>query len=268
MPDLVRVTLKLDNSGFNAALAKLRRNSRSLPSSLVNRHVRNAAWRAYDTMPKVNPGAIDQELEVERVGVTKAGKLSKAKNPRHIHVLAHPTSLASLIVLASFYELSKFNVLTGKVWERSKPNTKGTEAFWQWMAATSSRMVKARRSSTGFYRACAGAVWTMFKAASSGNLAVRSAAMTGMDALPGSGSLSKGIGRLAGGTVAVDVGGFARASFWVSATEPDTKGERGALFRIAQPVWQRAIDAEAAKMLGYAADNYTAAAVQSGIPVV
>ena len=92
--------------------------------------------------------------------------------------------------------------------------------------------------------------------------------MQGIEAVAGGGNVSKNIGRLAGGTVATGTGEYARASFWVTATEPDTKGSPGgAIYRIAQPVWQRAVDDEAASIHAYAQSLYEQAARESGIAV-
>jgi hypothetical protein len=176
-------------------------------------------------------------------------------------------SLASRIVLASFYPDSRYNVLTGQVFRRFKPNTHGQAAFWQWIADTASRMVKARHSSTGFFKTCAGVVKQIFRGAVYKSSDARFADFgDGLQALPGGGNVTKSIGRLAGGMVARETDLDARATFWVTATEPDTKGRQGAgLFGVAQPVWQRALDDEAAALRDYAESLYVESARKSGL---
>jgi len=172
-----------------------------------------------------------------------------------------------MIVIASMWPNSKFNRLTGHVWQRQMlaPRAAGAKGmygtatidFWTRIEQIAVRMVKARHSSSGFFKACAATVVSMFKPAISTDAAVRAMAMTGMNALPGGTGTEKDIGRLAGGSVAVDVGNQARASFWVSATEPETKGEVSpkAIFSVAQPVWQKAVDEVASGNLRHAAEK-------------
>jgi hypothetical protein len=269
MTELFKLKLQLKNQDVAASIRALQEKSSKLPSFLVNRSCRKIAQRAAAAMPKVDPAMINQELEVATFGVTKKGDLSRAKKPRKVAVESGQNSFASWIVLASFYPNSKFNLRTGGVFQRTKPNTSGTAAFWQAIADNVSRMVKARRSSTGFYRLCAQVVFWMFSAATDKNPLIREAALTGFDALPGTGNVSKNIGKLAGGTVASGIRDDARASFWVTATEPDTKGNATpkGIYRVAQPVWQTAVDKVAAENFAEAEAAYSQAARESGIKV-
>jgi hypothetical protein len=211
------------------------------------------AYKAMENMPVVTPERMDQELGATSwPGLLKSGKPSKNKKRQMENVTLEDRSYAAMIVIASMHPGSRFNQLTGNVWQRSMlapGGSRGTSFsntvnFWEKINEIATRMVKARHKSSAFFKACAGTVVSMFKPSISRDSTTRALAMTGMDALPYGKGSAKDIGRLAGGTVAVDTGGGARAQFWVSATEPETKGTvlPEAIFSIAQPVWQRAID--------------------------
>jgi hypothetical protein len=130
-------------------------------------------------------------------------------------------------------------------------------------------MVSARRSSTGFFKVCAATVKFMFKAALR-NAPTSPASDTGLgaEATPGTGNVSRNIGRLAGGQPAADGAVSATARWWVTATEPDTKGMGAAgLRKVAEPVWQAAVDAEAASIRDYAERAYGETIRSEGITV-
>ena len=98
------------------------------------------------------------------------------------------------------------------------------------------RVLGARLRSKGYFRACASAVMTVFRVATGqavSNLGKRSA-----------------VGRLGDGKIATGTGSSA-ATFWVSGTRPDEK--KRALFSIAEPAWQAALNAEAQSLEAYAA---------------
>ncbi len=243
MANLVLVNMKLDNAGINAALLKLSQNTKRLPDDLANYACNAISYKAWQRMPKVDPWAVNQELEVQTSGVTKTGKLSKAKKPKLIAVESHSSSLGQRIVLASLHPNSRYNLKTGGVFMRSRPSTSGSAAFWAWVAQATARMVKARRSSTGFFKACARAVNVGFGIALGkveGTILAPQGRGLGSDINKVTKLLSKGLAK-----VTPAQNGNGRAMFAVSATEPDTKGGQGALERIAQPVWQQAIDDEA-----------------------
>ena len=178
--------------------------------------------------------------------------------------------LAALIINAQANPSSNFNLITGGRYRRQASPFKGLSraAGAQAMLDAMRRMLSARHSSGGFFALCARVVKQMFIPALSRNPVVSAAAMTGFEALPGGGSVSGRIGTIAGGTVARDVGNSARASFWVTATISDTEGKPGnAIFRVAQPVWQRAVDDEADRLYREAQETYVAAARESGFTV-
>lgn len=220
-------------------------------------------------MPRVGLWAIDQELEVSAHGITNTGRLSKAKRPRRVSIGSHPSSLASRIVLASFYKDSPYNIRTGQVYFRNKPATKGSDAFWEWISATAARMVKTRHSAAGFFASVAKAVNVGFGFAlgkiggNSGGPLGPSLGGVPIDINTTSKMLSRGLARVTPAS-----GGNGRARFSVATTEPDTKGRGGeALKTIAQPVWQRAVDAETASILAEIRTRYGAAFAEAGIKV-
>ena len=266
-----KITIKLDTRGLNASLTALAEKSRRLPSFLVNSSCKRIAWDASQMMPVVPVSQIESEMEATVTpGILKSGARSTAKK-RAREEVSLPTGgrgVAAMIVVASMHPGSKYNLWTGNVFQRAMIKTQGRAAFWTAIDLIAQRMVKARFSSSGFFKTAAMAVWTIFQPATSRNPAVSLAAQTGFDALPGAGNVSKRIGKIAGGVVATGTGPVARASFWVAATEPESKGSKPkALYTIAQPVWERAIAAESARVMGLAEQNFAAAARESGFPV-
>jgi len=259
--------------------------TRKHPALLCNKACFSIGHRAFTDMPRVNKAQMDEELEATSFPVTKAGNPSRAKNPKYNFASVGPLSVGSRIALASMYNpnlynrsyrvpgtlglyspLGKppgFNALTGNRYRRDKPGTTGQAAFWQWVFESAQRMINARHSSGGYFRLCADVVRKVFGPAISKSGTVSSAAMTGLEAIAGGGNVSKRIGVIAGGTVATREGPVARASFWVSGTEADTV--KNALVRVAKPVWERAIDAEAAGIAAYAGRLYEQSARESGI---
>ena len=276
MPPLVQIKMQLKNSGINAAL--LRRceaNTRLLPDRLANAACGAIAYKAMKRMPKVPIARMDQELEVQSQAVTKAfhdsngqrGGLSFAKKPRYRNIVSHMNSLASRIVLASFYANSPFNQRTGGVFARSKPATKGSAAFWEWVANAAARMTKARHSSSGFYWACAYAVNIGFGIVRGKIAGARWVPNEENPSMPGdvnkiSKLLAKGLAQI---TPAQN--GSGRAGFSVAATESDTKGGRGDLERVAQKFWQEAVDEEAVFQESRVEQAYVAAIEDAGILV-
>lgn len=269
MADLFKVKMEMRNGGLNSSLRMLSQKTSRLPSYLVNKACKSIAIRAERTMPVVKPQSILQELEVSATGITEKGNLSRAKKPRRVSIGSNSSSLGSRIVLAKFYKNSPFNIRTGGVFALSKPNTRGSEAFWEYIADKTSQMTKARRSSSGFFKVCASVVKFVFMQATARSPVTNLGLLRpGFEATPGTGNVSKNIGRLAGGTPAYGDRTNARASFWVAATEPDTKGTPGnAVYRIAQPVWQRAVDDESQSIRDYAEGAYRQAAKEAGIAV-
>lgn len=274
MPPLVQIRMKFNNAGMAASLRALRDKSRKVPSFLVNRSCRKIARLTMATMPVVLPSRMDAELQATMSpAILESGKRSTAKSRQREVVNLPQRSAAAMIVIASMHPGSKYNIRTGNVFERKMlpPSgaMQGAWRFWQEIDVIAERMVKARHSSSGFFRLCAEVVFWMFSAATDKNPVISSAALTGFDALPGTGNVSKNIGKLAGGTVATGDRNNARATFWVTATEPDTKGKPGgAIYRVAQPVWQRAVDAIAAENYAEASTAYSEVSRDSGIKVV
>ena len=254
-----QVVMRLNAGGLSLALKRARDAGGKLPSYLANKACHYIADRAARDMPRVLPATMDRELEVQVKGVTAKGNLSRAKKPRLISVVAHENSLASRIILASFYGNSPFNIRTGQVFRRMKPDTHGSAAFWQWVTDKASQMTKARHSSGGFFAACAKAVNVGFamalgRMAPAGvrNQIVAGPQQPGFDINKSSKLLNKGLAQVFPAT-----GESGLARFTVATTEPDTKGSPGgALERRIAPVWQRAVEAETQSILKHAQETY------------
>ena len=271
-------------------LRLLRDKTRPLPAYLVNKAIWNIAMKAEKMMPVVLPAQMDAELNVSfSAPLVRGGKPSTDKK-RQMEIIqfgnrsatvkdASAMNTAFRIVLARMNPKSHYNEITGHVWQLDRPDfgrgvgrgggfpyRSSVALFWAWVATTAERMVRARHSSSGFYRLCATVIRIIFREAA-GKSPVKDLSFIEGVAQAGSGDVSKSINRVAGATVATGEAEMASASFWVTATEPDTKGNRGDLFRVAQPVWQRGIDEESASIRTYAESLYTKAAQDSGIKV-
>lgn len=284
--NLVPITMKLRGGDLaNAMNIKLLRSrTRPLPRQVVNRACFSIANRAFKAMPVVSPAQMDAELNVKSVPVQKiitSGKnKGKLKNTGEVAIVHQQfISGAMGIILASIRPNSKYNVMTGNVWQRTPPpfsNAKrvGQSArgeFWAWAQERAEVMMKARHSSSGFFKLCANVVKMIFigEVYKQGPGSVAINEITGA-AGAGTMKVSREVGRLAGGTLARGDGEMARASFWVTTTEPDTKGKPGHGFeRRIMPVWQRAVDDEAASIMAhYIVPAYAEAARSAGIKVV
>ena len=265
---LFKVNMRLKGEGLGVSLKALQAKTGRLPSYLANKACYNIGRKAARAMKRVEPSVMDSELEVSAHGITKLGRLSKAKKPRKVSIGSGQNSFASWIVLASFYKDSKFNITTGQIFARGKPDTHGSAAFWAWMSETVARMVKARHSSAGFYRLCAQAIELVFLGVTKNPpVNVPRWLDQGDPFEPGGGNVTSKIGKVAGGAPATGVRDTARATFWVAATESDTKGGRMGLEKVAQPVWQKAVDETAAENIAFAGEVYRVAIRETGIPV-
>lgn len=249
----MQVNVKLNNSGVLAGLRQLREVSPKLSRHLVNKACWGIAHHASKTIPIVTPDRIQAEMEAYRyVSKTRATKVSKAM----------------FIVLASMYPGSRFNRETGGVFARVKPVFSGDGPtrrlqFWEWVNSRAERMISARRRSSGFFNFGAQVVKFIFAKTESG-MPIGASGET----LAGGGKVSKAINRVAGGTRATSDGkGNAKASFWVSTTEPDSKGANKAIERVMVPHWQRAVDAEAAGIARHAEELYVEQIRKAGFKV-
>ncbi len=276
--------MQLKNSGINAAL--LRRceaNTRLLPDVLANSACRGIAFKAADVMnetARVAPSTVDSELNASVASLLvkiKSGKRwsrNKKNRARFFGPVgkgAHPdVPLAALIINASVRSDSNYNLRTGNVYQRAMSPFKGKSraAGAQAMLEAMRRMTAARRSATGFFWACARAVNVGFGIALG---KINGARWVPNEDNPNAGGdinkisklLSKGLAQI---TPAQN--GSGRAGFSVATTEPDTKGTPGhALERIAQPIWQAAVDDEARFQESKVRAAYVNAIEDAGITV-
>ena len=257
-----------------------------LPDRLANAACKAISYKAFENMPEVSPSTMDAELSVaislvksKRGGGWRRGKKfqrenrvfgalgkDKAYKPEYASV-----PLAALIIQAQTNLLSNFSARTGGVFFRERSPFKGVSRAQgaQNMLEAMRRMLAARHSSSGFFAACAKAVNMGFYLLSSKFNRLK---LPGEeeDARPGSTDINKlstlinkGLARI---TPAAN--GSGRAGFSVATTEADTKGIPGhALERIAQPVWQAAVDDEARFQYSKVQRAYIAAIEDAGITV-
>lgn len=283
MGSLVQVKLKLSGTGLEASLRQLSGISPRLPSYLANKACKSIAIKAAKAMPVATAAKIQAEMNAVGYVRNKDDKDWRKTNNEQRHLTA-----AERIVLASIHPNSAFNRRTGGVFFRQKPmfsspapggggtltgrrgyklGAQNRLRFWAWIEERAQRMIAARKSSGGFYRLGANVVKFIFMAAKMPVSGPPIDASGIGEAIPGAGNVSKNIGRVAGGKLATETSSVARASFWVTSTEPDSKGANTAISKVLQPVWQKAVDDEAAEIMEYAATLYIRAAERSGLKV-
>jgi hypothetical protein len=287
MANLVHVNLRLNTAALSAAKNRVMALNPQCAAHLANKTIHFIASHAHKNMPVVIANKIAAELmaskPVKRVGkLVGSGSLRRGWRFGGQTIGKHEdVPLLALIINSSVLRvsnsessqpgMSNFNRRTGMVFARESSPFRGKsrKAGAAAMLAKMKQILGARRSSSGFYKLGAAVVKFIFHK----NFApVRmppsdnAIADTG-EATAGSGTVSKAIGRVAGGTRATPNKGTARASFWVSTTEPDSKGDQRAFNRVLQPVWQRAVDAEASNTEAYAEKLYTQALRNAGFAV-
>jgi hypothetical protein len=214
------MNLRLVNQAeLSAALRRASIATGKLPAVLMNRAVMSIAIRARKKLKAVDGGTIRAEWGKE-VPYSGSGPGAGRMVPLGVLVLH-----------------SRVNAKTGIYKAQASPfagvsQKQGRKA----MKVALRKILGARLRSKGYFRACASAVMTVFRAATGqavSNLGKRST-----------------VGRLGNGKKATGTGS-ASATFWVSGTRPDEK--KKALFSIAEPAWQAALNAEAQSLAAYAA---------------
>jgi hypothetical protein len=278
--------MRLNTGELNKSLNLLSAHSTRLPAYLANKAARFIALEATRNMPVVDPGTIETELNaaVELVKARRGGRYrhgmkfirshrlfgnlgpERAYKPEYADI-----PLLTLIIQARANPNSRYNALTGHVFAGPSP-FKGVsrEAGAAAMLATMRRVFSARKSSTGFFKAAAQLVAIAFNYAIQGSSvppAIESGA-SGVDPRK-AGNLTRSLGRLADVSPATGTNAaFASASFWVTTTEPDSKGQGGrALRTVAEPVWQAAVFTEAASIQAEAERRYTEIIRRTGVKV-
>jgi hypothetical protein len=270
---MVTLNVKLNNSGISAGLRQLRDVSPKLSAHLANKACWGIASRAARSIKIVSPALITTQMRSTAAMAEMASGMLAAKKDRRNRSL----TMAQRIVLARMHPNSRFNRMTGGVFKLERPKGNGgsptqnrkyklggqaVSKFMDWVDSRAERMIKARRSSSGFFNLGAQIIRLIFSKSKS---PVRVTELG--EALPGGGGVSKAIGRVAGGTMAMSGGGVAKASFWVATTEPDSKGANRAIERLMLPHWQKAVDDEAAGITAYAEQLYIKAIQDAGFTV-
>ena len=146
------VSATVDVSGLAAVIPALVEFGRRTTAEQCVTSMGMILQEAQDLTPYSTIGQIDSDLQVEGYGVTKGGKLSKAKKPRRKEYRVVGMK-GVRIVLSRMYQDSEFNLETGQRWFLPKPQTHGAAAFWDWVWQALQRMTKSRHSSAHFMQA-------------------------------------------------------------------------------------------------------------------
>lgn len=209
MPPLTKISLRLKNGPeLVAAMRRMSILTGTIPSAQANRACFSIAARARSRMPTTDAAEIRKELAA--VVVPGGG----------------PTG--AMIINS--------RVGSDGFWSRGSSPFKGVsrEEGARKMLEEVRNMTRARVRSRGYFKVTAAVVMQVFKRAMGSK--APSAASEGT-------SVSKRIGKLADGRPATGRG-RAIATFWVSGTRPDDKEAKSAIFKVAEPVWQEALDHE------------------------
>lgn len=175
------LTCRLDTTKLNQVQAILLRHSNTAPARSINKTALYVIRKAQELTPVVSQSAIDSDMNVTTSpGITKAGKISTAKDRQHETVAfgnrapdatnSSAMNTAMRIVLARMHPTSRFSILTGNRWgipkdaipsfgrgrsthkEFGGSATDSSSLFWAWVKQVAERMVKTRHSSTGFLK--------------------------------------------------------------------------------------------------------------------
>lgn len=158
---MINVTVKIDASGLNRALALGQEFSKRTPAQACNTSALEVAIIAKNTMPFVTVPRIDKELSVVTSPVIgKRGKPLKGKNNRifgaNVDLSKNPdVALAVLIIQARSNPNSRYNQLTNQRYALPGSPFKGVsrEAGRAAMALLVHKMIAARHKSGSFLKA-------------------------------------------------------------------------------------------------------------------
>lgn len=210
------IKMRLKPGSLQAAIKAASVATGKLPADLANRAAFSIAVRAKKNMPKTPVGKIEAELEASKVNELvslKSGRWSKSK--KHIKNVFGSGSGAPLLALIIQSRVGG----AGAYGLQQSPWKGVTRQQGAMLMLEKMRQVfGARKRSVGFFLKCAQVVTGIF----------------------GNGAATGNRGRLADGVKATGAG-KATASWWVTATIPDSEGSHDALRSIAQPVWEKAM---------------------------
>jgi hypothetical protein len=282
---LVKVDLKLNTAELQRANSRIAGLSGKCAAYLANKACYYIAKHAQAIMPVVTVGEIASDMSA--VGFARN---SKDKDWRKTNKERRDLTAAERIVLASIHPNSRFNIRTGGVFRRQAPifsspspggggrltrvrgyklGAQNRLRFWAWIEAQAIRMVAARKSSGGFYKLGATVIKVIFDkfAPPVQRPPSESGLASTAEATPYGKGASSAIGRVAGGTRATATGNRAAASFWVSTTEPDSKGAGEGFTKVLQPVWNRAVEIETGNAVAYGEKLFAQALREAGYEV-
>lgn len=282
---VVPVHLKLRMGDLNADKSRIANLTGRCAAYLANKACFYIARNAHAAMKVVTAAEIEADMRSTGFARNSSDKDWRKTNKEQRHLTA-----AERIVLASIHPNSKFNQRTGGVFARTAPifsspspggggrltsrrgyklGAQNRLRFWDWVEQRAIHMTKVRKKSGGFYQLGAAVVKIIFNKNIHPVTRPPSeiGGATSGEAQPGGGKVSSAIGRVAGGTRATSTRGVARASFWVSTTEPDSKGSQGGINKVLQPTWQLAVDQEAAATHAYAEQLFAQALREAGYTV-
>ena len=246
------------DAGMSEALRRMSIASNKLPAEVCNRAVFSMAIKAKKNMPVVSASKIQSELESQKIMplmMSASGKrFLKAKKLLET-VFFKEFGGAPLLAL-----IIQSRVRSGGFWNIPSSPWAGVSRAEgaQQMLDAMRHVYNARVRSSGYFKACASVIYLVFK----NSIGQSRPPESGGGVHSGEGSLSRRIGKIAGGTPATGKG-KASATFWFASPTPDTKA---AIYKIAQPVWERAMEDEAKFVMAKAIEKeYRDAAKAIGI---
>lgn len=161
----MKITTKIDSTNLNQGLRLLQQGyTRRTPAIAVNTAGYMVARRTLWAMPSTPMAKIDTELGVTVTPIVPTHGVRKGSTniTMNSNSFDKEKNLAMMIVVSRMHQpgISRasgkpnFNLLTGNYWAIGMPATSDSAAFWNWVEDAAERMVRARHSSTSFLKSC------------------------------------------------------------------------------------------------------------------
>lgn len=146
----------VDTTSLNRALFLAARTSTRDFRNIIDSTGFFIAVKAQLYTPAVDQETINSELDVTTFpAILESGKRSTAKNKQNSSIMlpVGRGSLAEMIVVARMHPGSKYSMMTDNRWPVTMPRTEGIANFWFAVQEIAEKMIKARHSSTAWFKA-------------------------------------------------------------------------------------------------------------------
>lgn len=152
------VSCKIETANFMAGQRLLHGYSKTMPSEALHRSVAFVLEDAKDLTPVTTTARIESDLQVTTTPrlVTRGARLGLPRKDKAVDIhIGDKDTVAMRIMLARLHPYSDYNVLTDgryRIDRKTFSPGMGVAGFWARLRLRAQAMVKARRSSSGFFR--------------------------------------------------------------------------------------------------------------------